>query len=234
MIRRILSVVISTTLFFALSLGVALAKQAGDHDGDADRRTDTRYTEDNDTNDGGTGEGVADSEDNQHPSGQDRSIESGKSGTQGKAESDPDNDGKGPDRSNGGIDKANGPGGDDLADQDGNNGCGNDDDFEDDNEGWCGKPKVESNEEEAEVLGDQRVRPAGSQVAGASEELPTDVLGASFSSAPTEVLGANSEAGQALPTTGLSFGRLLLVASAMLGFGLLAETLYRRRRTSSR
>jgi hypothetical protein len=96
------------------------------------------YTEDNDTNDGGTPNNVADDGDNAHPSGRDRSVEHGNSGNQGNAQSDPDDDGRGPDRSNGGADKPNGPGGVDRADQDGNNGCGNDDDFEDDNEGWCG------------------------------------------------------------------------------------------------
>ena len=97
------------------------------------------YTEDNDNNDGGTPDGVVDSGDNMHPSGKDKSVEHGNSGNQGNSSSDPDDDGRGPDRSNGGADKPNGPGGVDLADQDGNNGCGNDDDFEDDNEGWCGK-----------------------------------------------------------------------------------------------
>ncbi len=100
-------------------------------------------------------------DDNRHPSGKDRSCESGSSedgstgagaqdhegdsdtSIQGDSDSDPDDDGRGPDRSNGGADKPNGgPGGLDHADQDSNNGCGNDDDFEDDNEGWCGgKPK---------------------------------------------------------------------------------------------
>lgn len=81
--------------------------------------------------------------DNQHPSGKDRSVEPGGSGTQGNSNSDPDDDGRGPDRSNGGPDKQpDGAGGVDRDDQDNNNGCGNDDDFEDDNEGWCGaKPK---------------------------------------------------------------------------------------------
>src|SRR5688572_23933299 len=77
-----------------------------------------------------------------HPSGKDRCDEPGGSGTQGRSASDPDDDGRGPDRSNGGADKPGGPGGVNPADQDGNNGCGNDQDFEDDNEGWCGaKPK---------------------------------------------------------------------------------------------
>jgi hypothetical protein len=97
------------------------------------------YTEDNDTNDGGTPNNVSDAGDNAHPSGKDKSVEPGNSGNQGNSSSDPDDDGRGPDRSNGGPDKPNGSGGVDLADQDGNNGCGNDDDFEDDNEGWCGK-----------------------------------------------------------------------------------------------
>jgi hypothetical protein len=117
-------------------------KAPKDNDGDADSDSETAYTEDNDTNDGGTPNNVEDDGDNKHPSGKDRSTEKGKSGNQGKSESDPDDDGRGPDRSNGGPDKPNGSGGEDLADQDGNNGCGNDDDFEDDNEGWCGgKPK---------------------------------------------------------------------------------------------
>ena len=99
-------------------------------------------TEDNDKNDNDTPNNVVDDGDNRHPSGKDKSVENGNSGNQGNSSSDPDDDGRGPDRSNGGADKPDGPGGVDLADQDGNNGCGNDDDFEDDNEGWCGnKPK---------------------------------------------------------------------------------------------
>ena len=116
--------------------------KGADNDGDADSDKGTAYTEDNDTNDGGTKNNVADSGDNAHPSGKDRSVENGGSGNQGKAESNPD-DSKGPMRYEGkqGDDKPNGPGGTDLADQDGNNGCGNDDDFNDDNNGWCGRPK---------------------------------------------------------------------------------------------
>ena len=91
------------------------------------------------------GSGTSDVGDNAHPSGRDRSVEPGGSGTQGRAGADPDDDGRGPDRSNGGADQPSGPGGVDMEDQDGNNGCGNDDDFEDDNEGWCGrKPKPDS------------------------------------------------------------------------------------------
>ncbi|HYO61975.1 MAG TPA: hypothetical protein VEU29_08780, partial [Actinomycetota bacterium] len=92
--------------------------------------------------DGDTPNNQADEGDNAHPSGKDRSVENGGSANQGNSESDPDDDGRGQDRTNGGHDKPNGSGGVDKADQDGNNGCGNDDDFEDDNEGWCGrKPK---------------------------------------------------------------------------------------------
>ncbi|MBA2725591.1 MAG: hypothetical protein H0U53_06345, partial [Actinobacteria bacterium] len=98
-------------------------------------------TEDNDTNDGGTPNDVPDVGDNQHPSGKDRSVEEGGSENQGSSDSDPDDDTRGPERTNGGPDKADGSGGVDLADQDGNNGCGNDDDFEDDNEGLCGGPE---------------------------------------------------------------------------------------------
>ncbi|MPZ74137.1 MAG: hypothetical protein GEU74_13055, partial [Nitriliruptorales bacterium] len=76
--------------------------------------------------------------DTAHPSGKDKCEEAGGSGTQGTPASDPDDDGKGPERSNGGADKAGGPGGVNQEDQDGNNGCGNDQDFEDDNEGLCG------------------------------------------------------------------------------------------------
>ena len=114
---------------------------SSDHDGDADSDSNTTYTEDNDTNDDNTPNNVSDDGDNAHPSGKDRSVENGGSGNQGNSESNPD-DSKGPMRYEGSIgdDKPNGPGGTDLADQDGNNGCGNDDDFDDDNNGWCGKP----------------------------------------------------------------------------------------------
>jgi hypothetical protein len=109
---------------------------ASDKDGDADSDASTAFTEDTDSD--GVANNIADEGDNAHPSGKDRSVENGSSGNQGKAESKPDQNGKGPERDNRGTDKANGPGGADIHDQDGNNGCGNDDDFDDDNEGWCG------------------------------------------------------------------------------------------------
>lgn len=84
---------------------------------------------------------VADSPDNnlsQHPSGNDRNEEKGKSGTQGKSESNPD--GGGADKRKAASDGAQGSG-----DWDDNNGCGNDNDFADDNRGNCGgKPKPSS------------------------------------------------------------------------------------------
>ena len=112
----------------------------GDHDGDADLDPVTTL-EDSHEEEVGV-------QDNQHPSGKDRSAEPGGSGNQGKSESDPD-DNVGPMRNECGqspaldprggcTDKPGGSGGMDLADQDGNNGCGNDDDFDDDNNGHCG------------------------------------------------------------------------------------------------
>src|SRR5688572_21607176 len=71
-------------------------QQASDNDGDADSDSSTSYDEDTDTNDG-TANNVEDDGDNAHPSGNDRSVENGKSNNQGKAESNPD-DSKGPQR----------------------------------------------------------------------------------------------------------------------------------------
>lgn len=93
-------------------------------------------------------EASTDNVDNHHPSGKDRTVENGNSGTQGKSTNEPDDNGKGPERDfnngpgdndDGLADKPGQGGGMHLDDQDGNNGCGNDDDFEDDNEGWCGQ-----------------------------------------------------------------------------------------------
>jgi hypothetical protein len=121
-----------------------------------DAASSSTVTEDTDTNDGGTPNNVADDGDNRHPSGRDRSVESGGSGNQGNAMHDPDDDGHGPDRSNGGIDQPDGSGGIDRADQDGNNGCGNDDDFEDDNEGWCGHhPHADHRQHEAAAAAEE-------------------------------------------------------------------------------
>ncbi|MDQ3914917.1 MAG: hypothetical protein M3323_06230 [Actinomycetota bacterium] len=112
----------------------------GDHDGDADLDPVTTIEDSHEAEVGVN--------DNQHPSGKDRSEEPGGSGNQGKSESAPD-DNVGPMRNECGesptsdprggcTDKPGGSGGMDLQDQDGNNGCGNDDDFDDDNNGHCG------------------------------------------------------------------------------------------------
>jgi hypothetical protein len=121
---------------------------------------DPAVTEDNDGNDDNTPNNVVDDDDNAHPSGKDRSVENGGSENQGNAQSDPDDDGRGPDRSpegNEGADKPDGPGGIDKADQDSNNGCGNDDDFEDDNEGLCLGPDAApgQQDDEQQVSGDE-------------------------------------------------------------------------------
>jgi hypothetical protein len=187
----------------------------GEPDGDADSDSGTAYTEDNDTNDGGTPNNVSDEGDNWHPSGKDRSVENGNSGNQGKSESDPDDDTRGPERTNGGPDKPNGVGGWDLADQDGNNGCGNDDDFEDDNEGWCRRaqpsqppkppqpPEVKPEDEEKgvkvvvdavlaedEVKADLQPRPRAVTVAAAREAAPLPFTGAGIGAFVVVAIGA--------------------------------------------
>jgi hypothetical protein len=130
-LKAALTVVGALALVGSTFTGTAVATGShGGHHAKAERST---WTEDNDRNDGGTPNDVADAGDDRRPSGKDRSVEHGRSGNQGRATSDPDG------VSNGGADKPNGPGGIDKADQDGNNGCGNDDDFEDDNNGNCGK-----------------------------------------------------------------------------------------------
>ncbi|MDQ3877874.1 MAG: hypothetical protein M3290_05935 [Actinomycetota bacterium] len=195
----------------------------------------TRYTEDNDTNDGGTPNNVPDSGDNMHPSGKDRSVENGNSGNQGNSASDPDDDGHGPDRSNGGPDKPNGSGGVDKADQDGNNGCGNDDDFEDDNEGWCGHhPKPEHAVTAEEVKAGLRAslgtaQPTTSSLGRTSS--PADspaVLGVRFvrGTAPAAVsalatgrLGAPGSVGAPLAFTGWDAVLYLVTALVLLVLG---------------
>jgi len=177
--------------------------------------------------DGGRGKAKAEkAPDAAHPSGKDRSVEPGGSGTQGRSESDPDDDGHGPDRSNGGPDKPGGSGGVDLSDQDGNNGCGNDDDFEDDNEGWCGKPTAqEATTTEGVVSAAQptRKRPAlaGRGAArGESSERP-DATGVG---APrSEVLGSRmvrGQAGASLPFTGADVMMLALGGLALMAGGV--------------
>ena len=214
------------------------AKEAAscDRDGDADSDRSTSYTEDNDSGDGNTPNNVSDDGDNRHPSGKDRSVENGGSGTQGKSESTPDQDGHGPERDYNGTDKPNGPGGIDVADQDGNNGCGNDDDFEDDNEGWCGKPPADDEVETPET-------PETPEVLGTIEETcpKAETMGASSGCDTPEVLGelihaddevaadtvaaapAERAAGRVLPFTGGNVTAFVYLALALglVGSGLL-------------
>ncbi|HVF12825.1 MAG TPA: hypothetical protein VNA87_07045 [Actinomycetota bacterium] len=212
-----------------------------DKDGDADSFASTHYTEDTDTNDGADAN-VDETTDNMHPSGKDRSVENGKSGNQGRSESNPD-DTNGPRRYEGAVgeaDKPQGLGGEDLADQDGNNGCGNDDDFDDDNNGWCGKPAAAgstdtppitgggsnlggSNLGGTQILGGGQSRGGSSTLVLASNGFVTEVLGVSFSRSPksTAVLGVQYERGQNLARTGTdSTPAMLLLAGTFLVIGL--------------
>lgn len=239
-------------LIFAMAIMVALASapvlaKEGKGQGNSNKggaKSSETWTEDNDTNDGGTPNNVADEGDNQHPSGKDRSVEHGNSGNQGKSSSHPD-DSKGPMRFEGeqGPDKPNGPGGSDLADQDGNNGCGNDDDFDDDNNGWCGgKPKTDH---DAEPPGDDNEPPGDDDEEetpntppvtppGPPSETPPLVLGGGGSLTPlVQVLGvktvaAPQVAGQTLPLTGFSVEGLLVIALSVLAIGMLIQVQNRR------
>ena len=222
------------------------ASAASDHDGDADSDASDTQTEDDADPRENTAEGVSDAGDNRHPSGKDRSVESGGSASnpnQGKAESNPD-DSKGPMRYEAGLgdDKPNGPGGMDAADQDGNNGCGNDDDFDDDNNGHCGKPV-----EEDEVLASIEVCPIGTDNAGmpldqvkrcnedevlahtdfAKPKLPTEVLNETLRRA-VPVAGNSEVLGAVLPFTGGSVSYLAAAALGLIALGTLALSLKSR------
>ena len=165
--------------------GGGSASSGSDHDGDAGNE-EQQFTEDDDANDGDTPNNVSDDDDNAHPSGNDRSVEND-SGNQGNSESNPD-DSKGPMRFEGelGDDKPNGPGGTDLADQDGNNGCGNDDDFDDDNNGWCGKPT------ETEVQGSEVEKPCDADATMAGVQKCEEIKGSSTTTPPTKPCDADA------------------------------------------
>ncbi len=181
--------------------------------------------------------------DNAHPSGKDRSVEPGKSLTQGKAQSDPDDTEKGPERSSGKSDKPfNGQGGIDRADQDGNNGCGNDDDFEDDNEGWCGqKPKndkPECNNEDCDPSCEKDCdEPCEEDCTDDCDEPCTEDCEPNDPQDPKEpeVLGAVS-----LPDTGISAHQALInafyalfVALSVLELGLILKIVAQKLEASS-
>ncbi len=191
--------------------GRASASGGGsDHDGDADN--DPAVTTEDDDADGVSNAG--DTNESHHPSGKDKFLENGKSGNQGKSESDPDdnvgpmrreelpcdNDPRGDDTC---TDKPGGSGGHDTLDQDGNNGCGNDQDFDDDNNGWCGKSAVVET-------------PPPPTVQSGGEEAAAVVLGARIHKhrrvAVAQVAGA-------LPFTGAGLTGFVVVALAMITSG---------------
>ena len=154
-------------------------------------RAEQQVTEDDDTNDGGTPEDVADDGDDAHPSGRDRSVEPGGNPNKGNAQHDPDGD------ANGGVDQPGGDGGEDLADQDGNNGCGNDDDFEDDNNGNCGgsergaemRSAAAERREQRETERETEEREAETEVAGTSASQGSEDLGGDGTTDSTDSTG---------------------------------------------
>ena len=147
--------------------------------------------------------------DNYHPSGKDRSIEYGASKPQGNAQSDPDDDTRGPDRTNGGADQIGGPGGIDKEDQDNNNGCGNDDDFEDDNEGWCGqRPNDVSHDHDGDVDSEDD----GAKVEKSPKVKEGEVLGAT----PLPITGPTSNSYVFVMLSLLAGGSLLYIVSRRL------------------
>ena len=243
-IRRAAIFGFAATIGLSAMTGVASAAPAAER-GKGPEKTST-VTEDNDTNDD-TKNNVVDDGDNAHPSGKDRSVEHGGSGNQGKAAHDPDDDGRGPDRSNGGLDQPGGAGGVDLHDQDGNNGCGNDDDFEDDNEGWCGKPEAQAPTAAvtppvvpaapvatAAVVQQEQVAVAATVAEvtppAVASGVATEVLGVSIERSdvrPTEVLGVSHERGS-LARTGFDLTSLALVAMALVAAGLGCKRVARR------
>lgn len=183
----------------------ALASHKASHAVDAGGAA--AITENNDSD--GVPNNIADEGDNLHPSGKDRSVEPGGSGDQGRSASTPDQNGRGPERDNGGTDKPNGPGGADILDQDRNNGCGNDDDFDDDNEGWCGKPtdrvKPQDKDEEEGEQGENgkeedQDKPKGAGKSDDQDEVPP--LGIAAGQAPGSQPGAGGTPGGVAPVAG--------------------------------
>ena len=205
-------------------------------------------TENNDSD--GVPNNISDEGDNQHPSGKDRSIESGGSGDQGQSASTPDQNGRGPERDNGGTDKPNGSGGADIIDQDRNNGCGNDDDFDDDNEGLCGKVKGKPGEDDetppfgvaaGQTQGSQPAAGAavGGVVVGQPGALPSGqvlgeviVQGVSGGNVLAATEGRDSQAG-ALATTGAGFFAVFLLAVGLILAGTVLAFAGRGRSRSS-
>lgn len=216
------------TIMTALLLVVpipAFATHQPDHDGVPGGAGS--ITEDTDSD--GVPNNISDEGDNLHPSGKDRSVEHGGSGDQGRSASTPDQNGRGPERDNGGTDKPNGPGGADIYDQDRNNGCGNDDDFDDDNEGWCGgKPKNQGTEDQGNSGGEAIAPPLGIATGQGSGPPPG---GAAPSVGPPVTLPSVQVLGEVV-TRGASGGlaesseRGAPAALALTGFPLLAVTFF--------
>lgn len=166
---------------------------------------------------------------NQHPSGKDRECESGGSGTQGGSDSEPDQDGKGPERDSNGTDKPGGPGGED-SDRDGNNGCGNDDDFNDDNEGRCGGPAPVPQPSPPDTPTESPVPTLSpSPTVG---EAPPSVLGERLSKGdgPEEAVADDTlpaSEGRYLPETGADLVGVVTTGLALIALGVMAFTLRR-------
>ncbi len=191
----------------------------------------------------GSTQGSSSVGESRHPSGKDRTVEKGGSGTQGKSTSDPDG------ASNGGADKPGGSGGVYSGDQDGNNGCGNDQDFEDDNNGNCGRPagvgggntpdvegdieEDDDDDEEQNDDGDQDADDEGGAVGSnrAGSSGGARVLGTRFTRGST---AEGAVAGVTLTRTGTNLDRLVMFASILLLFGALLRLADRARRLGSR
>ena len=255
--RRATLAVVTAFAFMLLLAMPAMAHHKTGHEGGPAASTEVaEVTEDNDSDGVVNAPDPLGDSDNRHPSGKDKHAEAGGSGNQGKSSSEPDGNGKGPERDEGGLDKPNGPGGLDILDQDGNNGCGNDDDFEDDNEGNClgpatshGRPEeeddtvVDETDETVEETDDTQVTVVddstptevqGDAIQTASQPAPLEgVLGNAVGGAAPQaeaVSAVNAEAGE-LAFTGLDAITLLLMAMALAGLGWLSLHVGRRARS---
>lgn len=230
---------LSLAALLVLSLsgtGVATAHHNPEHAGGppaGSSVTEDAVTEDNDDDGVPNAPDPVGDADNRHPSGKDKHEEAGGSGNQGNAASEPDANGTGPERDEGGLDQPGGPGGLDVLDQDGNNGCGNDEDFEDDNEGWCGKPPTPEvvTPPEEEIVTPPSVSPPN----GGGGGVTPDVLG-EIEVPEAGVLGELEEAGVAgavgaagLAFTGVEALPLVALALALAVAGLTLVWIARRR-----
>ena len=198
----------------------ALAHHKPDHQGgpsNASQAGGTVVTEDNDIDGFPNTPDPAGDTDNQHPSGKDRSSESGGSGNQGKSGSDPDGN------TNGGADKPGGTGGVDQLDQDGNNGCGNDDDFEDDNEGHCSGAPVPPTTDKPPTKPTPPGKVDDDDVTHPKPErtIPDEVLGLTPDGGLPEVAVAAPAADRpsTLPMTGSSVATVLLAGLGLIVLG---------------